>query len=34
VPYIEQNEETIEAMQGHLMASRDRSAELTAQATK
>ena len=34
VPYIEQNEETLEAMQSHLMDSRDRSAELTAQATK
>jgi len=34
VPYIERNEETLEAMQSHLMSSRDRSAELTAQATK
>ena len=34
VPYIERNEETLEAMQAHLMNSRDRSAELTAQATK
>ena len=34
VPYIERNEETLDAMQGHLMTSRDRSAELAAQATK
>ncbi len=34
VPYIERNEETLEAMQNQLMSSRDRSAEITAQATK
>lgn len=34
VPYIEQNEETLAAMQTHLMDSRDRSAELASQATK
>ena len=34
VPYIERNEETLAAMQAHLIDSRDRSAELTAQATK
>jgi hypothetical protein len=34
VPYIERNEETLAAMQTHLMDSRDRSADLAAQATK
>jgi len=34
VPYIERNEETLDAMQSHLMTSRDRSAELSTQATK
>jgi hypothetical protein len=34
VPYIERNEETLAAMQAHLIDSRDRSADLAAQATK
>jgi len=34
VPYIERNQETLDAMQSHLMTSRDKSAELAAQATK
>jgi hypothetical protein len=34
VPYIERNEDTLAAMHSHLIESRDRSADLAAQATK